>query len=241
MKKLLPFYLLLGFLLTNQWLLAQTATLTGSLLDTASYKPMAFSAVTLLRKDSSMAAKQFTDAQSRFKFISIKPDTYRLLICRPGFADYEEIVPLAENENKDLGNITLISKTNLLREVIIKDRQAIKIKGDTIEFLVDSFLTNKNANVEELLKKLPGIQVDKSGKITAQGQEVKRVLVDGEEFFGNDPTMATRNLQAENVETVQVFDKKSEQTAFTGIDDGTKEKTINLTLKEDAKKDTLAN
>ena len=214
----------------------QTSVLKGLLSDTANFKPMAYASVVLLKKDSSIYKKQFANNSGAFQFSKLPADTYRLLIARPGFADYEEIIPLDSNQTKDLGTISLISKTNLLKEFIVKDRQAIKIKGDTVEFLVDSFLVNKNSNVEDLLKRLPGIQVDKDGKITAQGQEVKKVLVDGEEFFGNDPTIATQNIKAENVETVQVFDKKSEQTAFTGIDDGTKEKTINLTLKEDAKK-----
>lgn len=212
------------------------ARLYGSVADTVNYKPMAYSSVTLIRKDSFLFRHQFTNQQSQFNFINIKPDTYRLLITRPGFADYEEDLSLLEGEEKNVGTIALFSKSNLLREVLIKDRQAIRLKGDTIEFLVDSFLVNKNSNVEDLLKRLPGIQVDKAGKIKAQGQEVKKVLVDGEEFFGNDPTVATRNLKADNIETVQVFDKKSDQAAFTGIDDGVKEKTINLTMKEDAKK-----
>ncbi len=216
--------------------LSQTAALKGTLQDTSNYKPMAYSAVVLIKRDSTIYKKQFTNNNGAFSFINLLPDTYRLLIAKPGFADYEEILRFQANETKDLGSISLISKANLLKEIIIKDRQAIKIKGDTVEFLVDSFLVNKSANVEELLKRLPGIQVDKDGKITAQGQEVKKVLVDGEEFFGNDPTIATKNIKADNVETVQVFDKKSEQSAFTGIDDGTKEKTINLTLKEEAKK-----
>ncbi len=212
------------------------ARLYGSVVDTINFKAMAFTSVSLIRKDSVLYKHQFTNQQSLFNFSNIQPDTYRLLVTRPTFADYEEVLSFAEGEDKNIGSIVLLSKANLLREVLIKDRQAIRIKGDTTEFLVDSFLVNKNSNVEDLLKRLPGIQVDKAGKITAQGQEVKKVLVDGEEFFGNDPTVATRNLKADNVETVQVFDKKSDQAAFTGIDDGVKEKTINLTLKEDAKK-----
>jgi hypothetical protein len=231
--KQLPFLFLFLFPFLG---LTQTATLKGIITDTSNYKPMAYSAVILLKKDSSIYKKQFANTNGIFNFTLIKPDTYRVLISHPGFADYEEIIALQAEEIKDLGSVSLISKTNLLKEIIIKDRQAIKLKGDTVEFLVDSFLVNKNSNVEDLLKRLPGIQVDKDGKITAQGQEVKKVLVDGEEFFGNDPTIATKNIKADNVETVQVFDKKSEQTAFTGIDDGTKEKTINLTLKEEAKK-----
>ncbi|NDC43069.1 MAG: TonB-dependent receptor, partial [Chitinophagia bacterium] len=113
---------------------------------------------------------------------------------------------------------------------------AIKIKGDTTEYVADSFATKQNATVEDLLKKLPGIQVDKNGKITAQGSEVKKILVDGEEFFSDDPKVVTKGLQANAVDKVQLFDKKSDQAEFTGIDDGEKTKTINLELKEDRKK-----
>src|SRR5204863_8777049 len=99
----------------------------------------------------------------------------------------------------------------------------------------DSFHVQANATVEDLLKKLPGIQIDKNGKITAQGETVQKVLVDGEEFFGDDPTLVTKNLRADMVDKVQLYDKKSDQAAFTGIDDGVKDKTINIKLKEDKK------
>lgn len=234
--KLLWMAMLIGLALLPQKGYSQNANLFGMVQDTNNYKPMAYSSVSLIKKDLTLYRTQFVNTKNEFRFSQLPADTYRLLITRPSYADYEEEIVLSENESKNLGTISLLSKENLLREVLIKDRMAIRIKGDTTEFLVDSFLTNKTSNVEDLLKKLPGIQVDKDGKITAQGQEVKKVLVDGEEFFGNDPTIATKNLKATNVETVQVFDQKSEQTQQTGIDDGTKEKTINLTLKEDAKK-----
>ncbi len=199
---------------------------------------MAYSSVSLIRSsDSVLTAFGWTDDKGGIAIDHIPVEKYVLLISRPTFVDYEEVISLSDNEIKDIGTIHMITKANLLKEVIIREKMdAIRVRGDTTEFLVDSFLTNKNSNVEDLLKKLPGLQVDKNGKITAQGQEVKKVLVDGEEFFGDDPTVATKNLRAENVETVQVFDKKSDQAAFTGIDDGTKEKTINLKLKEEAKK-----
>jgi hypothetical protein len=190
----------------------QNGSIFGMVQDTNNYKPMAYSSVSLIKKDAVLYRTQFVNTKNEFRFSQLPADTYRLLITRPSYADYEEEIVLGENESKNLGSISLLSKENLLREVLIKDRMAIRIKGDTTEFLVDSFLTNKTSNVEDLLKKLPGIQVDKDGKITAQGQEVKKVLVDGEEFFGNDPTIATKNLKATNVETVQVFDQKSEQT-----------------------------
>ena len=112
----------------------------------------------------------------------------------------------------------------------------MKIKGDTTIFTADSFKVGPNANVEELLKKLPGIQVDKDGKIKAMGETVEKVLVDGEEFFGDDPGMAVKNLRADAVKEVQVYDKKSDQAEFTGIDDGKTKKTINLKLKDDRKR-----
>ena len=113
---------------------------------------------------------------------------------------------------------------------------AIRIKKDTTEYIADSFKLAAFSTLEELLKRLPGIKVNKDGTIEAQGEDVKKVLVDGEEFFGDDPTMATRNLRADAVDKVQVFDKKSDQASFTGIDDGQKSKTINIKLKEDKKK-----
>src|SRR5690606_24250864 len=110
-----------------------------------------------------------------------------------------------------------------------------RVKGDTTEYTADSFAVRENANVEELLQNLPGITVDKDGKITAQGKQIQKVLVDGDEFFSDDPTIATKNLRADAIDKVQVFDKKSDQAVFSGIDDGEVTKTINLKLKENAK------
>ncbi|GAC1307162.1 MAG: hypothetical protein NVSMB24_18490 [Mucilaginibacter sp.] len=123
-----------------------------------------------------------------------------------------------------------------MQDVIVKgSRVPIKIKGDTTEFDARAYKVQPNASVEDLLKQLPGIQVDKDGKITAQGQTVSKVLVDGEEFFGDDPTLVTKNLRADMVDKLQLYDKKSDQATFTGIDDGQKTKTINVKLKEDKK------
>ena len=131
----------------------------------------------------------------------------------------------------------MVSKEHLLKEfVITKQIAAIKIKGDTTEYMADSFKVKENANVEDLLKKLPGIQVDKNGQITAQGETVQKILVDGEEFFSDDPKVVTQGLAANAVQKVQVYDKKSDQAEFTGLDDGQKTKTINLELKENKKK-----
>jgi len=124
----------------------------------------------------------------------------------------------------------------LLNAVVIRSAGSIRIKGDTTEFVADSFHVKDGATVEELLKKLPGFQVNSKGEITAQGQRVGKVLVDGEEFFGDDPTMATQNISAKAVDKVQVYDTKTEQQNLTGISTGNEGKTVNIKLKEDAKK-----
>jgi hypothetical protein len=235
MKKILPLLTLIIICFSG---LAQQGKISGSIADTNGMKSLYRSTVMLIKtKDSTLANYTYTNEKGYFSIDNLTADTFKLQITRPGFADYEDEFILKENEHKNLGEIFMIGKAILLKQVIIREKlAAIRIKGDTTEYLVDSFLTNKNNTVEALLKKLPGIQVDKDGKITAQGQTVKKVLVDGEEFFGSDPTVATRNIKAENIEKVQVFDKKSDQAVLTGVDDGEKSKTINLTLKDDAKK-----
>ncbi|HEX6334546.1 MAG TPA: outer membrane beta-barrel protein, partial [Flavisolibacter sp.] len=127
----------------------------------------------------------------------------------------------------------------MLDAVFIRSAGGIRIKGDTTEFIADSFHLKEGATVEELLKKLPGFQVNSRGEITAHGQRVQKVLVDGEEFFGDDPTMATKNISARAVDRVQLYDGKTEQQQLTGISSGNEGKTVNIKLKEEHKKGTF--
>ncbi len=215
---------------------AQTATISGTVTDTVNHNKLQYAVVSLLQKSDSLLYK-FTraDKNGNFSLKNIKEGLFTVIISFPAFADYVDDVEVKPGADIRLGNINLINKSVLLKEIVIRQNNAIRLKGDTLEFTADSFKVRANANAEELLKAMPGIQVDKNGKIIAQGQEVQKVLVDGEEFFSDDPTVATRNIRADAVDKVQVFDKKSDQAAFTGIDDGEKTKTINLKLKEDKK------
>lgn len=230
---------LLLFLLCGAALSArgQSVFLKGQVADTLNDNPLQYSSITLIRaQDSILTSYARSGEDGRFSLQADTPGKYILLITYPGFADYIDAVKLPA-EGLDLGRIPLISKTHLLQEVVVKQQiAAIKIKGDTTEYMADSFAVRDGASVEELLKKLPGIQVDKNGQIKTQGETVQKILVDGEEFFSDDPAVVTKNLDARAVERVQVFDKKSDQAEFTGIDDGEKMKTINLQLKEDRKK-----
>ncbi|MDB5032759.1 MAG: TonB-dependent receptor, partial [Mucilaginibacter sp.] len=189
-------------------------------------------------KDSIL--RKFTRAKpdGSFAINDLAKGKFILVLSYPGYADYTEGFTLDEKvePSHDFGKLSMILKSRLLQDVIIKgSARAIKIKGDTTEFNANAYVIQPNAKVEDLLKQLPGIQVDKDGKITAQGQTVSKVLVDGEEFFGDDPTLVTKNIRADMVDKVQLYDKKSDQATFTGIDDGQKTKTINIKLKENSK------
>ncbi|MEN9910025.1 MAG: hypothetical protein RLZZ540_3184 [Bacteroidota bacterium] len=214
---------------------SQKANLSGVLTDGNEKTPVYNSVVALLTPvDSILYRFTRSDKKGNFNLKNVKAGNYILMTSHSQYADYVDAVIVNEND-KNMGSIALKSKIEVLREVVIKTG-SIRIKGDTTSYRASDFKVDANANVEELLKKLPGIQVDKNGVIKAMGETVQKVLVDGEEFFGDDPGMAIKNLRADAVKEVQVFNKKSDQAEFTGIDDGDTKKTINLKLKEDKKK-----
>ena len=212
---------------------SQTASIKGTVTDTVEKKNLSNTVISVLRKNDSVLVK-FTraDKDGNFSITGLKEGKFILMATHPYLGDYFDSIQVKQNAETDLGKIYMTPKSKLLAEVIIKSGTPIRIKGDTTIYTADSFKVRPGANVEELLRRLPGIQVDKDGKITAMGERVKKVLVDGEEFFGSDPGIATKNLRADGVKEVEVFDKKSDQAEFTGIDDGVKDKTINLKMKE---------
>ena len=231
------FTLCLAAIFLFQFAYSQSGKLRGVISDTSERKPLSNAVISLLRpKDSVLIAFTRTKEKGEFTFNQLAPGSYLMMITYPKFADYIEEIKM-EDTDIDLGKINLIRKSELLKEVVVSQKLgAIRMKGDTLAFMADSFKVKDGAMVEDLLKKLPGIQVNKNGEITAQGERVQKILVDGEEFFSDDPAVVTRNLRADAVKEVQVFDKKSDQATFTGIDDGEKSKTINLKLKDDKKK-----
>ncbi|HLL42891.1 MAG TPA: outer membrane beta-barrel family protein [Segetibacter sp.] len=218
--------------------IAQNAQLKGTVTDTLNKQNLPNTVIALLKaKDSVLVKFVRSDKSGNFEMKNLPAGKFFLMISYPAYADFIYPVTLPEDTSADIGIVKMTLKSKLLQEVLVKQKvAAVRMKGDTVEYNADSFKVHAGASVEEMLRKMPGMQVDKDGNITAQGTKVEKVLVDGEEFFGDDPTMATKNLQADAIEKVQVFDKKSDQAAFTGIDDGTKKKTLNLTLKEDKKK-----
>jgi len=213
-------------------------TVKGVVSDSVEHIKLRNASVSVLNgKDSTLVTFARAGEDGSFNISGLHPGKFIVLLAYPDYADYVDKFSIdSAKQNFDFGKINLQLKSRLLHEVIIKGSAAqMKIKGDTTEFNAAAYVTQPNAKVEDLLKQLPGIQVDKDGKITAQGQTVNKVLVDGEEFFGDDPTLVTKNIRADMVDKVQLYDKKSDQAAFTGIDDGKKEKTLNIKLKADKK------
>ncbi|WP_158799566.1 TonB-dependent receptor [Pedobacter sp. L105] len=213
-------------------------TVKGSVVDTVSNLRLKNTAVSVLRsKDSTLVRFTRVNESGTFAISNLPKGKFFLLVTYPGYADYVEPFRLDSTKtNADVGTLKMTLKATLLANVIIKAKAAaVKIKGDTTEFNASAFVVQPNAKVEDLLKQMPGIQVDKDGKITAQGKTVSKVLLDGEEFFGDDPTLVTKNIRADMVDKVQLYDKNSDQAAFTGIDDDKKTKTINIKLKDSKK------
>ena len=221
-------------------LFSQKFTLRGALQDTAQ-TPLAAATVMLLNPvDSALLFFSRSQTDGVFEFKNLAEGEYLLRASYFGYENLQQAVQVAAPANGgsmvELGNLFMEIKNTQLREVEISGQaNPVLLKGDTIEFNAGSFKVKENAVVEDLLKKLPGVEVDRDGTIKAQGEEVKNVLVDGKKFFGSDPKIATQNLPADAVNKVQVYDKKSDQAVFSGVDDGQREKTIDLKLKEDKK------
>jgi len=231
--------LILAFCLFSLSLFAQNKySIKGAVVDTDLRAKLLNTSVSVLNaKDSLLVNFTLATDNGTFTINDLPAGKFIVLVSYPEYADYVEPFTLdAEHTTHDFGTLNLRQKTKILQEVMIKAEViAVKIKGDTTVFDAKAYTTQQNAKVEDLLKQFPGIQIDKDGKITANGEAVKKVLVDGEEFFGDDPTLVTKNIRADMVDKVQLYDKKSDQAAFTGVDDGKTTKTINIQLKEDKK------
>jgi len=235
--------LLLAAVLSVQALYAQKITVKGRLIDSSNAALPQATIMFLNPKDSSLVNFGSSNKEGFFEVKNLNRANYIFKVTYVGHAPLMiAISPKPEELIIDLGVQKMEPASTMLGEVEIKgERAPVTIKKDTIEFNAGSFKTQPNAMAEDLIKKLPGMEVDNDGTIRAQGEQVQRVTVDGKEFFGRDPKLATRNLPADAVDKVQVFDKKSDQAVFTGIDDGQREKTINLELKEEKRKGMFGN
>jgi outer membrane receptor protein involved in Fe transport len=209
---------------------AQQLTISGKLIDEAKQPAIGSSVLLLNVKDSSFIKGTTTDIDGSFKLENNNSNTYILKILSLGYKPIFKTVQLL-NQSIDLGTITLKQSSTNLKEVTVEAQMALATQnGDTTSFNSKAYKVNKDATAEDLVSKMPGVTVV-DGKVQAQGEEVKQVLVDGKRFFGDDANAVLKNLPAEIIDKVQVFDKKSDQAQFTGFDDGNASKTINIVTK----------
>ncbi len=243
MKKLL----ILSFILISAHLSAQKLTITGVVAD-GDGKAMENATVLLLASsDSSLVSFGRTKPNGTFELrnVSLAANCFLKLTFvgyEPYFQDVLKDTKPTNGSTLELGGIRMTPLSKLLNEAVVKaERDPVKINGDTTEFNASSFKVQPNATTEDLIKKLPGMEVDKNGNVKAQGEAVTQVLVNGKKFFGKDPKIALQNLPAGAVDKVKVYDKRSDQADFSGIDDGEREKTIDIQLKKDYSQGTFGN
>jgi hypothetical protein len=169
----------------------------------------------------------------------VAPGNYLISVSYVGYVPKWVPVITGTEKTVEMGLIYMNDVNTMSTVTVTARRPPVVINGDSVEFNSENFKTAPNAVVEDLLKKMPGMEVDKSGGITVNGKKVTKVFVNGKEFFTGDPTMATKNLPADAVDKIQVYDRRSDQAMFTGIDDGSEETAINLKLKKDRNKSTF--
>ncbi|MDD4490756.1 MAG: TonB-dependent receptor, partial [Paludibacter sp.] len=217
-------------------------TIQSSVFDANNGMPLEMVTVRLLKvADSTLVQGAQTNSNGWFSLQRVKPGKYVLIVSSVGYNDYRDNITM---ERKDiiLKNIQLKENVQVLKELEVKGTAAqLVVKGDTLEYNATAFKVQENAVVEELLKKLPGVEVTNEGKITVNGQEINKIRVDGKKFFDGDMEMATKNLPAEMIEKVQVLEQKSEMAQLTGFEDDETERIINLTTKSNRRKGVFGN
>ena len=212
---------------------AQTAKLNGILVDKMDNTPLVAATVqVVLQNDSSQIKTTVTDIRGYFEFTNLVNGTYTLFISSIGYKNIKQTV-LINGSDKNLGNVIIAKQQaeELADVTVIAKEPPVVQKGDTIQYSASQYKTNPDATAEDLIAKMPGITVSTTGTVTAHGDQVQSVTVDGKKFFGDDVTAALRNLPAEVIDKIQVFDKLTDQAAFTGFDDGNSVRAINIITK----------
>jgi hypothetical protein len=209
-------------------------TIRGTVTDSISKRGLAYTTISIVNaKDSTLVSFTRADSTGKFKLNALDKGRYLLSASYVGFVPVWKTIEVLEGQDLNIGNLQMTDVLHSGDVTVTAKRAPVTINNDTVEFNTENFKTQPNAVVEDLLKKLPGVTVDNDGTVRVNGQRVNRVLVNGREFFTGDPKLATKNLDADAVDKVQVFDKKSDRAEFTGVDDGNSEKAINLKLKKD--------
>lgn len=226
------------------WAQRGSVDITGTVVEEGNNEPIEQATVRLLNvKDSTMVGGVASSRNGNFTLKGIKAGSYLLHISFVGFEPLYQTLRITGKTNPvKLGKVALSDGAIQLGEaVVIGKAPEVVVRNDTVEYNADSYKTTEGAVLEDLLKKMPGVEVDSEGKITVNGKEIKKVLIDGKEFFSDDPKVASKNLPSKMVEKVQVLDRLSDMARMTGFDDGEEETVINLTVKPGMKQGWFGN
>lgn len=209
----------------------QTATLRGTVVDSVTRSPLTSARVVLIRALDSARTGAVVQRNGTFEVKDVADGLWSLTVSFVGYAPHRQSVRVQRGADIDVGTILLSNVGIQGKEVVVEEQMAMAVqKGDTVELNAGAFKTSKDASTEDLVQKMPGITVQ-NGQVQAQGERVRQVLVDGKQFFGDDPNAALRNLPAEMVDKIQIFDQGSEQSRFTGASDPDGAKTLNIVTK----------
>ncbi|MDO9634506.1 MAG: TonB-dependent receptor [Paludibacter sp.] len=221
-----------------------TLNIKGLVVEQPANKPLPFATVRLLHaKDSSLFKGVSTDNNGNFELLRVNPGKYILVVSSIGYKNtYQLLLVNDKSSVLDLGKINIDENVIALREAVVTAQLTeMVVKGDTVEFNTEAFKLPESAVVEDLLKRLPGVEVSETGKITVQGKEIKKIMVNGKNFFKGDATISSKNIPVEIMDKLQIINEKSELAQLTGIDDGEDEIIINITIKKGMKQGVMLN
>ena len=208
-------------------------TISGQLLDREFREPMVQASIQLFTaNDSTFVGGTVSDNKGAFLVQAPSNGTYRLKITSVGFQTIEREVTLRRNQNQELGELLMTPDAVMLKEMVVTGRAAQVIaKKDTLVYNPDAYRTPEGSPIEELIKRMPGAEVDEDGNITINGKQVKKILLDGKEFMLGDTESALKNLPVSIIQNVKFYDQQSDQSRITGIDDGERETVLDFTIK----------
>jgi hypothetical protein len=228
-------FLLFILLVSAHQAYSQSLSVYGTVQNEQGKTTLPGAQVLLIRSADSVITAAVTDAEGRFRFERVAPGAYKVDVKYLGFKPFSRAIRV-ELTPVDLGILSLQEDVTVIQEVQVVGRVPLgQQKGDTTQYNAGAFKTTPDASADDLVQKMPGVTIQ-NGRVQAQGEDVARILIDGKRFFGDDADAALRNLPADVVESVQIFDKQSDRAEVTGFDDGNREKTINIVTKPNRRK-----
>ncbi len=218
-------------------------TISGQLLDADQKEPMAQATIQLFQTtDSTFVGGTISNNRGYFDIEAPSNGTYRLKITSVGYQPIEREVTLRRNQNQDLGNLLMSPESFMLQEAVVTGRAAqVVARKDTLIYNPEAYRTPEGSAIEELIKRMPGAEVDEDGNITVNGKQVKKILLDGKEFMLGDVETALKNLPVNIIQNVKFYDQQSDQARITGIEDGNKETVLDFTIKKGMNRGYMTN